>query len=136
MSTISEKMQLKNSLLHKALLQLNIESKRLNNVMEFSDFDSIIWPQLSIISPPEAYRQWCCIWDTHVTASILSWIKFYKISIKVKIFFRLLLFSALLLMANQSGNQMSKVSFMLQKTALVAYETKISQNQNHGHFTQ
>ena len=32
-----------------SLLQLNIESKRLHNVMRFSDFESIIWPKLSII---------------------------------------------------------------------------------------
>ena len=63
---------------------------------------------------------------------ILSSIKFYKISIRVRIFFRLLIFSALLLMANQGGNQTPKVSSMQQKTALVLYRTKISQNQNHG----
>ena len=62
--------------------------------------------------------------------------KFYNFSIKFRIFFRLLPFSALLLMANQGGNQTSEVSFMLQKTAHVAYGTKTSQNQNHGHFTQ
>ena len=37
-------------------------------------------------------------------------------------------------MANQG--QTSNVSSMTQKTAYVAYETKTSQNQNHGHFTQ
>ena len=39
-------------------------------------------------------------------------------------------------MANQGGNQTSKVLSMPQKTAHVAYETKTSQNQNHVHFTQ
>ena len=39
-------------------------------------------------SPPEAYKQSHCIWDTHMTKSILSWIKFYKISIEVRIFFQ------------------------------------------------
>ena len=71
---------------------------------------------------------------THMTTSILSLIKFYKISIKVRIFFRLLPFSALLLMANQGGNQTFKASFMLQKTAHVVYGIKTTQNQNHGHF--
>ena len=50
-------------------------------------------------------------------------------------FFMLLPFIAVLLMANQGGNRSSKVSSMLQKTAHVAYGTKTSQNQNHGHFT-
>ena len=50
--------------------------------------------------------------------------------------FKLLPFSALLLMANQGGNQTPKVSSMLQKTAHVAHETKTNQKQNHGHFTQ
>ena len=58
------------------------------------------------------------------------------ISVKVRIFPRLLLFSVLLLMANQGGNWISQVSSMLQKTALVAYGTKIRENKNHGHFTQ
>ena len=49
-------------------------------------------------------------------------------------FFRLLPFSAPLLTTNQSGNQTSKVSSMLEKTAHVAYGTKTSQNQNHGHL--
>ena len=52
-----------------------------------------------------------------------------------RIFFRLLPFSALLLIANHGGNRTSKVSSMLQKTAHVVYETKTSQNQNHRHFT-
>ena len=39
------------------------------------------------------------------------------------------------LKANQGGNQASRVSSMLQKTAHVVYETKTSQNQNHEHFT-
>ena len=60
-------------------------------------------------------------YGTHIFTTILSWIKFYKISIKVIIFFRLLPFSALLLMANQGGNRASKVLSMLQKTAHVAY---------------
>ena len=55
---------------------------------------------------------------------------------KVKIFFRLLSFSVLLVRANEDGNQTFKVSSMLQKTAYVVYETETSQNQNHGHFTQ
>ena len=29
----------------------------------------------------------CCVWDTHMTTSILSWIKFYKTSIKSWNFF-------------------------------------------------
>ena len=74
-------------------------------------------------------------YGTLMTTSFLSWIKFYMISTKVRIFFKLLLFSALLLMANQVGNQTSKVSSMLQKTAHVAYGTKTSQNQNHVHIT-
>ena len=41
----------------------------------------------------------------------------------------------IMLMANQGGNWTSTVSSMLQKTAHVAYGTKTSQNQNHGHFT-
>ena len=60
----------------------------------------------------------------------LSFIKF-----QFQFFLRLLPFSALLLMTNQGGNRTSKVSSMLQKTTHVAYETKTSQNQNHGHFT-
>ena len=40
---------------------------------------------------------------------------------KVRIFFRLLPFSALLLMANQGAIWTFKVSSMLQETALVAY---------------
>ena len=39
------------------------------------------------------------------------------------------------LKANQGGNQASRVSSMLQKTAHVVYGTKTSQNQNHGHLT-
>ena len=35
-------MQLENSLLQKTQLQLNTQSKRLRNVMRFSDFESII----------------------------------------------------------------------------------------------
>ena len=35
-------MQLENSLLQKALLQLNIESKRLHSVMRVLDFERII----------------------------------------------------------------------------------------------
>ena len=50
---------------------------------------------------------------THMTTSILSGIMFYKISIKVGFFFTLLPFSALLPVANQGGNQTSKVSSML-----------------------
>ena len=65
----------------------------------------------------------------------LSWIKYYKISIKVRIFVWHA-FSALLLMANQCGKRTSKVSSMLQKTAHVEYGTKTSQNQNNGHFTR
>ena len=53
-------------------------------------------------------------------------LKFYKISGKVIVFFRLLLFSGLLLMANQGGNQTSKVSSMLQKTALVVLGQKLA----------
>ena len=41
-STISENMQLE-----KSMLQLNIERKRLHNVMRFSDFE-IIWSRWSI----------------------------------------------------------------------------------------
>ena len=56
-------------------------------------------------------------------------------SIKVKIFFRLLPFSALLVVPNQGGNQISKVlSMLIQKAAHVVYGTKTSQNQNHEHF--
>ena len=76
-----------------------------------------------------------CAWDTHMTTSILSLIKFHKISIKVIIFFRLLPFNALLLMENQGGNPKPKVSFMLQKTA-VLYRPNTSQNQNHRQFIQ
>ena len=82
------------------------------------------------------HRQSRCVWDTHMTTSILSWIKFYKIAVKVRIFFRLLLFIAQLLKANQGGNRISKDSSMLQKTVLDAHATKNSQNQNQGHFTQ
>ena len=52
----------------------------------------------------------CIKWRILMTTSILSWIKFYKISIKIWIFFRLLPFSALLPMTHQGGNQTSKVS--------------------------
>ena len=76
-------------------------------------------------------------YGTHrMTTSILIWIKFYKISIKVRIILRLLPFSELLLMANQGGNWTSKVSSMLLKTVLVAYGTKNCQHQNHGHFSR
>ena len=37
-------------------------------------------------------------------------------------------------MANQGGNRTSKGSFMLRKTAHVAYRTENSQNQNHDIF--
>ena len=37
-------------------------------------------------SPMKALSSLCCVWDTHMTESILSWIKFYKISIKVGFF--------------------------------------------------
>ena len=66
---------------------------------------------------------------------ISSCIEFYKILAKVRIFFRQLPFSELLLMSNQSGKWTSKVSTMLQKTAQVEYGTKTCQNQNHDPFT-
>ena len=59
---------------------------------------------------------------------------FIKISVTVNLFFRLLPSSALLLLTKQDGKRTSKVSSSLQKTALVAYGTKTSQNQSHGHF--
>ena len=42
LSTISENMQLENSLMQETLPQLNIERKCVRNVMRFSDFESII----------------------------------------------------------------------------------------------
>ena len=50
---------------------------------------------------------------------------FYKISIKVRIFFRLLVFSAMFLVANQGGNRVSKVSSMLQKLFLLRMGQKL-----------
>ena len=43
-------------------------------------------------SPMKALSFLCCVWDTHMTESILSWINIYKISVKVVFFFRLLPF--------------------------------------------
>ena len=48
----------------------------------------------------------------------------FHFSLKVTIFFRLLPLSALLLIANQGGNLISKVSSMLQKTTHVVYGRK------------
>ena len=45
---------------------------------------------------------------------------------KVRIFFRLLLFSVLLLMANQGGNQTYKVSSMLQKLLMLHVGQKVA----------
>ena len=78
----------------------------------------------------------CIKWRILMTTSILSWIKFYKISIKIRIFFRLLPFRALLLMTHQGGNQTSKVSCYKKLLMLHIYGTKTRQNQNHGYFTQ
>ena len=58
--------------------------------------------------------------------------KLYKISIKVRIFFKLLPFTALLVMTNKGSNWISNDSTMLQKTAHVAYGTKFCQKKNHG----
>ena len=60
------------------------------------------------------------ICDTYLTTSILSWIKFYKILIKVRPFFRLLPYSAILLMANQGGDGTCKG--FIKKTTHVAWD--------------
>ena len=48
----------------------------------------------------------------------------FHFSLKVTIFFIMLPLSALLLIANQGGNLISKVSSMLQKTSHVVYGRK------------
>ena len=60
---------------------------------------------------------------TYMTTSILSRIKFYDFN--NRIFFRLLPFSALLLIANQGGNRTSKASSMPKKTAQVAMDKNL-----------
>ena len=66
------------------------------------------------------------VYGTHMTTSILSWRKFYKISIKGRVFFILLPFSTLLLMANQGSNWTSKVSSMLRKLLMLCTGQKLA----------
>ena len=65
-------------------------------------------------------------YGTHMAISILIWIKIYKFSIKIWIFSGLLLFIALLLIANQGGTRHSKSHPCYRKLLMLSMGQKLA----------